>query len=196
MLKVAERLQKLIKDAEEWNLHHNWKVFASNEIPFWIIDYDPIYEHEVRTAIPEIISASEKWWYSPFHCDLYESVLDIISRWWRYPPERYIEIEEEHWFDYLSEHVIKPKIEWEQIATYIKEKSVWSDLIFVSRIWTARPFIRAHNLLNNVLSKFTSTSVVFFYPWTYEKRKGTMTLNLFNKFDDAHYYRAFRLYTS
>jgi len=196
MQSVNQRIQLLKKDAETWNLQHNGKVFASNEIPFGIFDYDPTYELEVRNAIPAIIRSSEKGWYTPYHCDLYEAVLDIISREWRYPPESYIEIEKKNWFDYLSEHVIKPKIEWEQIASYIQEKSSNCDIIYVSRIWTARPFVRAHNLLNNVLSKFTSTTIIFFYPWVYEKKKWTMTLNLFNKFDDANYYRAFRLYAS
>ena len=77
-----------------------------------------------------------------YHCDLYQAVMDVATNFWKYDLDRFAQIEQEHGFEYLAYQVIKSKVEWEAITKYIKEQSEGADIVVMSRIWTARPFLR------------------------------------------------------
>ena len=192
---IQDKLKLLIDDAKAWNIFFGaWWLFSPNEIPFWVIDYDPKDELIVRGRIADIAEAVKDSWKKIYHCDLYEAVMEVATNYWKYDLDRFTAIEEDHGFEYLAYQVIKSKVEWEAITNYIKEKSEGSDIVIMSRIWTARPFLRVHNLLNNLIESLDNKPAILFYPGEYTHIDKIKWFRLFGKFLDAHYYSAFRLY--
>ena len=63
------------------------------------------------------------------------------------------------------------------------------DVLLMTGVGEVYPFIRVHNILNNMQSTFRDVPVVVAYPGVYDGR----SLSLFGKLADGHYYRAFDL---
>lgn len=68
------------------------------------------------------------------------------------------------------------------------------DIIFLTGVGEVYPYIRSHQLLNTLDSRFTEKPLVLFFPGKYETDdvKGS-NLTLFGVLDDK-YYRAFNIY--
>lgn len=63
------------------------------------------------------------------------------------------------------------------------------DVLLITGIGEVYPFMRAHNILNNMQSAFRDVPVVLAYPGVYDGG----SLSLFGKLSDGNYYRAFDL---
>lgn len=63
------------------------------------------------------------------------------------------------------------------------------DVLLITGVGEVYPFVRVHNILNNMQSTFRDVPVVVAYPGTYDGG----SLALFGKLADGHYYRAFDL---
>lgn len=63
------------------------------------------------------------------------------------------------------------------------------DVLLITGVGEVYPFMRAHNILNNMQSAFRDVPVVLAYPGTYDGG----SLSLFGKLSDGNYYRAFDL---
>ena len=68
------------------------------------------------------------------------------------------------------------------------------DVFFVSGVGEAFPFIRSHNVLNNLQSTSGDKPTVMFFPGTYTHGLDTgASLDLFGLLHDDKYYRAFNI---
>lgn len=63
------------------------------------------------------------------------------------------------------------------------------DVLIITGIGEVYPFMRAHNILNNMQSAFRDVPVIVAYPGTFDGG----SLSLFGKLKDGNYYRAFDL---
>lgn len=63
------------------------------------------------------------------------------------------------------------------------------DVLVITGIGEVYPFMRVHNILNNMQSTFKDIPVVVAYPGTFDGG----SLSLFGKLSDGNYYRAFDL---
>lgn len=63
------------------------------------------------------------------------------------------------------------------------------DVLLITGAGEAYPFVRVHNVLNNMQSAFRDVPVVVAYPGTFDGG----SLSLFGKLRDGNYYRAFDL---
>ena len=63
------------------------------------------------------------------------------------------------------------------------------DVLLITGVGEVYPFVRVHNILNNMQSTFRDVPVVVAYPGVYDGR----SLSLFGRLKDGHYYRAFDL---
>ena len=63
------------------------------------------------------------------------------------------------------------------------------DVLIITGIGEVCPFMRVHNILNNMQSAFRDVPVVVAYPGTFDGG----SLSLFGKLKDGNYYRAFDL---
>jgi hypothetical protein len=63
------------------------------------------------------------------------------------------------------------------------------DVLLITGVGEVYPFIRVHNILNNMQGTFKDVPVVVAYPGTFDGG----SLSLFGKLSDGNYYRAFDL---
>jgi len=68
------------------------------------------------------------------------------------------------------------------------------DVIFLSGVGEVYPFIRSHNVLNNLQSTAKDKPTVIFFPGSYTHALATgASLDLFGRMHDDKYYRAFNI---
>ena len=68
------------------------------------------------------------------------------------------------------------------------------DVIFISGVGEVYPYIRSHNVLNNLQSTAKDKPTVMFFPGNYTHAlAGGASLNLFGLLHDDKYYRAFNI---
>jgi alanine-alpha-ketoisovalerate/valine-pyruvate aminotransferase len=71
----------------------------------------------------------------------------------------------------------------------IKEQLGDHNIVFITGVGKVYPIVRSHNILNNLQEVIDKTPVIMFFPGKYDGQ----SLQLFGKFKDDNYYRAFRL---
>lgn len=159
-----------------------------NEISFYVFDYEPENELLVRDYIQHI---KKEFSYEGsdrriIEFDLYKMLIDITKE--KRIFNRIFEMEERQGKDALfkalttfaNPEIFLKKID-EQIADY--------NVVFLTGVGKVYPFVRSHNILNNLQGVLDKIPVIMFYPGQYSGDD----LVLFNKFKDSNYYRAFRL---
>lgn len=159
-----------------------------NEISFYIFDYHPRHELVVRDHIKTLhrIFSHEMYDRRIIEFDLFKMLLEIAKEKGIYDQIFDKEINEgpDELFKALS-HFAKPEIFLERMVEQVKDHNV----IFITGVGKIFPFVRSHTVLNNLQEKLDHIPVIMFYPGTYDGQ----SLNLFNKFKDDNYYRAFQL---
>ena len=159
-----------------------------NEISFYIFDYDPKHELVVRDHVKTLkrIFSHDMYNRRIIEFDLYKMLLEIAKEKniYDYIFEKEREEGNDELFTALS-HFAVPEIFLEKIVKEVGDHNV----IFITGVGKIYPFVRSHTILNNLQEKIDKTSVIMFYPGTYDGQQ----LNLFGKFKDDNYYRAFQL---
>lgn len=159
-----------------------------NEIGFYIFDYDPAEEMIVRAKTKYIkrhFKSDPKVVIKEF--DLFDMLYTEINE--RKVLEKIYDREKNKDFKSLMKPIsaiVKPQVLNEKIVKGIKDCNV----VFVTGVGKAWPFIRSHSMLNNLHAIVDKKPLIMFYPGVYDK----VQLRLFDKFKDDNYYRAFRLF--
>lgn len=170
------------------------KQGLGNEVPFFIYPF-PAEEglsmiEDREDLITRICHAGTK----VLDLNLYDLALDILSE--RGILEQVLEIEADSDKAEIKEllqgvldpeaHLI-PKI-GEAIA------STPHEVIFLSGVGEVYPYIRSHNVLNNLQSTAKVAPTVLFFPGSYTHALATgASLDLFGQLHDDKYYRAFNI---
>jgi hypothetical protein len=186
MADIKNRLDQILAKIKSPDFMEN--TGQGGEIGFYIFDYDPRYELLVRSHVKHIIGqftfpGSE---INPVELDLYELMLEILDE--RVPLSRVDEMEEKQGSDRLFK-TIKPMLKPENFISKIKEKVSGYNLVLITGVGKAWPFVRSHTVLNNLHAVLDEIPVIMFFPGVYDQRE----LTLFGKFKDDNYYRAFKL---
>lgn len=159
-----------------------------NEISFYIFDYEPEDELLVRDYIKHI----KKEFDVPgtkrriIEFDLYKMMLDVAKEMGIL--EMIFEKEKKEGKEALfkaMQHFTEPRIFLDKIKAEIDDNNV----IFITGVGKAYPFIRSHTILNNLQEIIEGLPVIMFFPGEYDGQ----SLKLFGKIKDDNYYRAFRL---
>ncbi len=161
-----------------------------NEIGFYIFDYPPEFEMEMREHVNFIIRQLPK--KKPDlrfkHINLFELVISYLKQ--RKLLDRAIRIQLKKGDQALLK-AIKGALGADKVAkAFVAEAEPQNnDLVLLSGIGAVYPLLRSHNLLNNLHSLMGDTPLVVFYPGTYTGQG----LRLFGKLKEVNYYRAFQL---
>ncbi len=160
-----------------------------NEIPFWIFDYPPEDEHLVRHSIKRIEEILKSNSINFIEIDLYELCLEIIDSKIKF--EKVIEFEKKRGSDELLKklRIILKQDTVKKVITRRLSVCGNVEVVFLTGIGKAWPMIRSHSILNNLQPVWGNTPLLAFYPGVYNNTE----LNLFGKFEDGNYYRAFRI---
>lgn len=164
----------------------------SNEVPFFIYPYDAEDAFEVAQAKKRIKNklATERG-IRVREVNLYDLSVDILKK--RGVWERVLELEptqDKDDFRELLQGMLDPK---DHIAPAIRSQieDGGFDIFFLTGIGEVFPYIRSHNVLNNLQSVVTGRPMLMFFPGRYEQSETLgSSLVLFGRLKDDQYYRA------
>jgi len=187
MNNLEKRVNNLIKRINSDEFYDNKGL--ANEIPFYIFDYNPKEELEIREflskdILPKFVEGENR--INAVEIDLFELMLESLEK--DKILEKSFNLEKKRGTKFLYEK-LKKSFNSEVIIKYVEEKGKNSNLIFITGVGKIYPIVRTHTVLNNLQSIFDHKKVILFFPGEYSE----IDLSLFGKFKDNNYYRAFRL---
>lgn len=161
-----------------------------NEIGFWVFDYDPAAELEVREYIDflEGMLAKKHSHLKVGHINLLQSIVNYLAE--RGFIDKSVAMQKAKGDDALLKALSGP-LHMDKFAPYLVEtsQSKENDIILISGVGSVWPLLRAHNLLNSMHSLLGHKPVVLFYPGEYDGQ----AMSLFGEIPSNNYYRAFKL---
>ena len=190
MAEIRERLDKM----EEMIRKPPFRQSSgkANEVNYWVFDYPPECELEVRERI-EYLKGRNQSGRDGFKLvvfDLYDMIIEFLQN--KNFMEKCYEFEKRKGFDQIVKAVgnsLKIYDDDSYIVRYIREHTPDDAVVFLTGIGKCYPILRSHKVLNNLHQAFVRAPVVMFYPGTYNEQ----ALLLFNEIKDDNYYRAFRM---
>ncbi len=171
------------------------KQGLGNEVPFFICAYAPQEAVDVGKYVKSLIKRLENSGIRVLHIDLYDLSVDLLKErdiWDRIlDMERDISKEE---LKELLQGVLDPAEHLVPAIGFLMEKYP-HDVIFLTGVGEVFPYIRSHNILNNLQSTAKDKPTVMFFPgeYTYSLESGA-SLDLFGRLHDDKYYRAFNIF--
>jgi len=166
-----------------------------NEIGFWVFDYEPNSELEVREYIGflEGMLSKKHSHLNVGHINLLQAVVEYLAE--RGFIDKAVAMQKNKGDDALLKALSGP-LHMDKFAPYLVNKKLVEglaskecDIIFISGVGSVWPLLRAHNLLNSLHSLLGHKPVVLFYPGEYDGQ----VMSLFGKIPSNNYYRAFKL---
>ena len=158
----------------------------SNEVGIHVFCYDPKDELTVRAYFESLKSKADVP-YRLVERDLYKIFLELCED--KHIMNSISNMEERKGKEYLSEQLQKvatPEAFVEKMKYEPHEKG---DVLLISGVGKVYPFMRSYKILDNIQHIFSDIPVLMLYPGTFNGQD----LDLFGKFLDGHYYRAFNL---
>ena len=186
--KLQDRLNQIPEKILSEGFLHSQGL--GNEIGFWIFDYDPAAELDVRQHIAFIseMLAKKHSQIKVAHINLLESLVRYLGD--RGFVEKAIILQQKKGNEALLKALSGP-LHMDKFAPYLVESSQANtmDMVFISGVGSVWPLLRAHSLLNSLHPLLDQTPLVLFYPGHYDGQ----TMSLFGKIPSNNYYRAFEL---
>ncbi|WP_147917198.1 DUF1788 domain-containing protein [Ruania zhangjianzhongii] len=163
----------------------------SNEVPFFIYPYPPESALAVAQAKKRVKNKLSQKGITVREVNLYDLAVEILKD--RGVWERVLAVEadtDKEDFREMLQAMLDPQL---HIAPAIRSKieDVDFDILFLTGIGEVFPFIRSHNVLNNLQSVVTGKPMLMFFPGRYEQSDTLgSSLVLFGRLKDDQYYRA------
>lgn len=162
-----------------------------NEIGFWIFDYPPDRELDVRDFVSGTILPALAKQAPPLRTgavNLLSLVTDLLEE--RNLLDKAIEMQAGKGDDSTLaalRSVLKEDKLAQKIAAQFEVSSL--DLLIITGVGAVYPMLRTHTLLSALHPIMGKTPLLMFFPGRYDGH----SLRLFNTLAEDHYYRAFRL---
>lgn len=162
-----------------------------NEVPFFIYPYDPEDALEVAKSKKRIKNRLSSNGVEVREVNLYDLSVEILKE--REAWDRLLALEPEQDkgdFRELLQGMLDPQL---HIAPAIRANLAEGDfdIFFLTGIGEVFPYIRSHNVLNNLQSVVTGKPMLMFFPGRYEQSDTLgSSLVLFGQLKDDQYYRA------
>jgi hypothetical protein len=163
----------------------------SNEVPFFIYPYDPEDALAVAKSKKRIKNRLSNKGIEVREINLYDLSVKILKE--RGAWDRLLALEpdqDKDDFRELLQGMLDPQL---HIAPAIRAKLAESDfdIFFLTGIGEVFPYIRSHNVLNNLQSVVTGKPMLMYFPGRYEQSDTLgSSLVLFARLKDDQYYRA------
>ena len=161
-----------------------------NEIAFYIFDYPPEKELEMRKHISHVSEQIPvlRPGMKVKHVNLFDLVLGYMEK--RSLLDKSFEKQKKRGDEALFKALEAPLHESRLAEAFTESTSPEEhDLVMVSGVGSVWPLLRTHTLLNNLHPVMGKTPLVMFFPGHYDGQ----ALRLFGKLQDDNYYRAFKL---
>lgn len=168
----------------------------ANEVSYWVFDYPPEKELEVRERIEYLKNKNEKGTdgFELVVYDLYDLIINHLEN------KNFIEkcesFEKKSGFSRVAtavQHTLKITDKNNLMVKYIVEHTPKNAVVFLTGIGKCYPLLEAPEVFNKILynmpQEFAELPMVLFYPGTYTEQE----LVVFNELKEDNYYRAFRI---
>ena len=166
-----------------------------NEVPFFICDYAPAESVEMAKMQRQLANRLNQQGTRVLEINLYSLSIQLLKA-------------EGDWDWYLAEEAGMPKAKLlEDIQSILDVETILVpamaermvkeafDVLFISGVGEIFPFIRSHNVLNNLQKVAKQQPTVMFFPGSYSHSVASgASLELFGRLRDDKYYRAFNIY--
>ncbi len=173
------------------------KLGLNNEVPFFICEYAPKEEDHFFKLISQLERSLKTDGIQVLSIDIYDLTVKLLQKedlWSRI-------VKQETSFDKkelkeLLQGVLDPeKYLVPAIAQVMEERPF--DILFLKGFGQVYPYLRTHNILENLQSTAQDKPTVIFFPGAYvhSVEKGA-SLSLFGLIDNDKYYRAFNIYNT
>lgn len=166
-----------------------------NEVPFFICPYRPEEAVAMETLQRQLINQLELKGIRVLPVNLYDLSTQILKE--RGIWDRILEMESSVSKDQLKEllqGVLDPET---NLVPAIAKAMAANDfhVMFLSGVGEVFPYIRSHNVLNNLQSTAKDKPTVMFFPGAYtHSLESGASLDLFGRLHDDKYYRAFNIF--
>ena len=165
---------------------------VANEVRYYVFDYEAYDEQIMRQKIKDLLARNnpETDGFQIVEYDIYKLILSILEE--RGYVEKCIRFEKEKGREYLYNAIsklLRLTTDNNLIVNRIMENTPENSVVFLTGIGKVYPFVRAHNVLNNLHQVFDKVPVIMFYPGNWNGQ----SLSLFGTISDGNYYRAFPL---
>ncbi len=163
----------------------------SNEVPFFIYPFDPADALEVAQSKKRLKNRLAAAGVSVLEINLYDLSVEILQQ--RGVWDRLLELEPEQDkadFRELLQGMLDPEL---HIAPAVRARLAERDydVFFLTGIGEVFPYIRSHNVLNNLQSVSKDKPMLMFFPGRYQQSDTLgSALVLFGQLKDDQYYRA------
>lgn len=165
-----------------------------NEVPFFICPFDIAERDAMDAMVPKLLQRLEAQGLRVLRVDLFDLCLDLLRE--RDILDRIVEQEQELGKEALKELLQSVLDVKEHLVPAIESRVavVNPQILFLTGVGEVFPYLRSHNLLNNLQSTLKGFPTVLFFPGKYIQslEKGA-SLELFGMLGDDKYYRAFDL---
>ena len=165
---------------------------VANEVRYYVFDYEACDELIMRQKIKDLLARNnpETDGFQIVEYDIYKLILSILEE--RGYVDKCIRFEKEKGREYLYNAIsklLRLTTDNNLIVNRIMENTPVNSVVFLTGIGKVYPFVRAHNVLNNLHQVFDKVPVIMFYPGNWNGQ----SLSLFGTISDGNYYRAFPL---
>ena len=165
---------------------------TANEVRYYVVDYEPCDELIVRQKIIDLKRKNNPVndGFTIYEYDIYDLVMQMLEE--KGYIEKCIKFEESKGREYLYNAITKMlrlTNDNNLIVNYISNNTPEKSVVFLTGVGKIYPYVRAHNILNNLHQVFDRVPVVMFYPGSWNGQ----SLSLYGTINDGNYYRAFPL---
>jgi len=162
-----------------------------NEIGFWVFDYPPEHEMDVRAFLSGTVLPALVKQVPPIHAatvDLLQLVTELLEE--RNLLDKAMEMQQSKGDD-SALAALRSVLKEDKLAQKIAAKFdiPGLDLLILTGVGAVYPMLRTHTLLSALHPIMGTTPLLLFFPGRYDGH----SLRLFNTLAEDHYYRAFRL---
>ena len=171
------------------------KQGLGNEVPFFICPFKPEESVEMARIQRQLVNRLEQNGVRVLEINLYDLSIEILQERdiWQQILEMESTVSKEELKE-LLQGVLDPGAHLvPAIAARMNVQDF--DVLFLSGVGEVFPYIRSHNVLNNLQSTAKEKPTVMFFPGAYtHSRESGASLDLFGRLHDDKYYRAFNIY--
>ena len=146
----------------------------ANEVNYWVFDYPPEKELEVRERVEYLKNKNERGDddFELVVFDLYDIIIDFLEK--KNFMEKCYDFEKKRGIERIVKAVtnsMKVNDDDSLIVQYIKEHTPENAVVFLTGIGKCYPILRSHKVLNNLHQAFVRCPVVMFFPGTYQGKQ-------------------------
>ena len=166
----------------------------NNEVPFHICPFEPEISVDMNHAVKQLKNELNDKGVSVLDINLYDLVVEILKEEgdWEWLRKNETKLSREELKEELqgildTESVLIPEI-------VKKMKGSTFDVMFITGVGEVFPYIRSHNILNNLQRVAKEKPTLMFFPGKYQHSLASgASLRLFSLLQDDKYYRAFNI---